>query len=234
MGQNTIIETRGAPLYINSRLLEGQVNTNVPGGTSQRFPVGDVLDEVRRFVNDIPDSGTATVTLNFNPADPLHAALLEWQKDNTILKFEWWISGERKNGVNTKTAISIGTVEIVTVATPQSGEPGGKLKYTDGSFSADIPRVGDHLEHASNDNLKVVAANYAESNSIWVTQADDSAVDTAVTTKATYNIKRPAQQVIFSGQISGLPTGGDRVLVATIQVNIIGTVEYKVGTPSIA
>ena len=226
MGQNTILETRGAPLYIGGQLLEGQVNTNVPGGTSQRFPVGDVLDEVRRFVNDIPDSGTATVTFNLNPADPLHEALRGYQENNTILKFEWWISGKKVNGVNSKNATELGKVTVASVA-----KNTGKLVYT--AFNQDQPRVGDFLVPGTGDTLKIASADYSATKTLNATKSDGKKVSTAVSASTKFDLRRPAQQVVFSAQISGIPSGGDRVVVATMQLNIIGKVTYKVGNPNI-
>ena len=231
MGQNRILETRGAPLYIGDDLIEGVQQVNIPGPSSQRFPIGDVLDGVRRYSLDLPEPGVATAVIAFNPADPAHLKLLQYLKNNTLVKVTWWVVGKKVNGVNTKTGNPIGSA----TGTVTAGTGEGLFKWT--SFSADQPRVGDILAADSKESLLVTKADYTTAKQITVqkiTSGKAVGVPKAETTATEYTITQPAEQISFTGQISGLPMGGQQTVAAQMSINISGELTLTVGTPDIA
>jgi len=198
----------------------------VPGATSQRFPIGDVLDGVRRYANDIPNPGNATFVMNFNPADPVHAGLLAKQKSGETIKFEYRVQGKKVNNVNTKQGDEIGSITITSV---ESGSKTGKLVYS--SVGVDDPRVGDIIIQGSS-KLRVIDGLHGTDKTVSVESVDGGNL-TAINNKSG-TIEKPAVIIQFSGQLSGLPMQGGQVITAAGQVTITGKVTFITGTPDIS
>ena len=232
MGRNRVLETRGSPFYVDGKLLEGVTNVTVPGATAQRFAIGDVLDTTRKYAVDIPDPGSASVVFYFNPGDDLHSELVDFQEDATLVKCEWYVDGKKVNGVKTKTAETIGTVSVSSLA-PITGA----LKTADvvfGTYSNDEPAIGDYLIPSSGDNLVVTGMNYTTADNIKLrVKTTGTSNISATSTAKTYTIKKPAKIVEFTGQITGLPMSGQQVVTATMAISITGNVTYRVGSPDI-
>lgn len=228
MGQNRNVLSRGAPLFAGDDLIEGIVpgSISVPGATSPRFPGGDVLDDVREYELDIPEPGNASFAIHFNAADPVHKKLRDYQENNTVVQFEWWNVGRKVNGVNTKTAITIGTVSVMSVSAQ------GLLVF--GEVSHDEPAIGDWLEKQGDDTLEVRSADYTNPAGVRLNvKKVDGTNPSAVAATAVYTIKRRAQLTRFRGQISGLPRSGGPILIASVLVNIKGKVVDVLGTPDL-
>ena len=236
MGQNRVMEGRGAPFYVSDRLLEGVTSVTVPGASTQRFPIGDVLDRVRRYSTDIPEPGTASVSFNFNPGDILHKDLLKWLKDNTLLQFEWWTVGKKVNGIKTKTGVNRGKIDVLKLTKDSASGKGAYATIEVDKDSATLtqPAVGDYLKNSSNLELIVQNADYSTADKIkyYVKNKANSALTTS-STKTNYDITHPATQVIFNGQILGLPMTGGLVMTAQMAISITGEITYKVGNPDI-
>lgn len=228
MGQaNRFVSGNNAPLRMNGELIEGVVVVNVPGKVSQTFQVRDTLSTAIEVVPDLPAAGVASFTVNFNSADPVHRKLKQYQDGNDLVGFEWLVEGQEILGVKSKTAEQIGEVNVTGVSNA------GVLTY--GSFTIGPPKIGDHLEHADNENLIVVSADYSNASGVRlnVTQLDGTN-PSAVAAAADYVIKKPAQMQKFAGRISGVPKQGGQVIVATVQIALAGEVQEIVGTPDLA
>jgi len=234
MGQNRVMLGRQSPLYVNDELIEGILQTSVPGATSQRFPIGDVLDSVRRFAADIPDPGVATFVLHFNPADNLHRKLLQYQENDTLVRFKWQTVGKVVGDLKTKAGVGKGTVTVQNLAL-QTDKSMALIDWS--NFTVDEPSIGDYLNtDADAIKLQVIAADYSDAAGIkmLVKNAKNGNLTAISDTATAFTLTQPAVRVEFVGTIGGLPMQGGQTITAAGQVTIDGEVEFKVGTPDLA
>ena len=230
------IIARGAALFRNGAFVKGMTGLGVPGVSAPEVDVSSIVSQAREFVLDIPDPGTASFGLIYNPADPVHKAMYADLATGKIASYEWIAAGMKINGVNTKTGDEIGTVKITTMAVADG--QGTTSSYT---YTGEEPQEGDILKDqtgSSPEDLMVVSKDISVEGAVnLICTKIDGTAPTAVSAARNYKTIAPALVADFQGRVQSFPVGtqssGDALRI-DVGIRITGALEWKVGMPNVA